>query len=59
MKVKQLMEKLAEVPQDVEIRVEMLDGSIQRYGDVTDIEFEDDTRFGDGLEFVYIIVNGD
>lgn len=55
MKVKELMERLQEFPEEGVVRVEV--GNT--YGTVVDLELEDNSQYGKGLEFVYIIAKGD
>ena len=55
MKVKELMERLEEFPEFTDVRVEVGNN----YGTVIDLEFEDDSKYGEGLEFVWLIARDD
>ena len=55
MKVKELMERLQDFPEDADVQVEV--GNV--FGTVVDLELDDETQYGEGLEFVYIIARND
>ena len=55
MTVKELMERLKNFPEGADMRVEV--GC--SYGTVIDLELEDASKYGEGLEFVYIIAKDD
>lgn len=59
MKVKELIEQLSNYPQDIDVRLEILTvcGSCHQptQGDIVRLEYEDNSKFGDGLQFVYIV----
>jgi len=55
MKVKELMERLREFPENADVRVEISNN----FGSVVDLEFDDESKYGDGLEFVWVMARSD
>ncbi len=55
MRIKELMERLQEFSEDAVVRVEM----DNNFGTVVDLELEDNSQYGKGLEFIYIIAKDD
>lgn len=55
MKVKELMKRLQDFPEFADVRVEVGNN----FGSVTDLELDDESQYGDELEFVYIIAKDD
>ena len=55
MNVKELMERLQEFPEDAVVHVEVGNN----FGTVVDLELDDESKYGEGLEFVWIMARSD
>lgn len=55
MKVKELMERLGEFPENADVHVEVGNN----FGSVVDLELDDESQYGEGLQFVWIMAKSD